>query len=77
MFPKLDGTFPCNEFNFFGLDQSNNNHWLHQTKNKTELQTLQGLMSRWLEHKDGCNVSLIDKSEAGWFFIPERGVDYN
>jgi hypothetical protein len=29
-------------------------------------------MSRWLKWQDGTNVLLADKSEAGWYYIPER-----
>lgn len=32
-------------------------------------------MWRWLKWHDGCHVLLADKSEAGWFYIPDRGVD--
>jgi len=34
-------------------------------------------MSRWLRWKDGAHVLLADKSEAGWFNIPDRGFDVN
>ncbi len=29
---------------------------------------------RW---NDGANVLLADKSEAGWYFVPDRGTDAN
>ena len=32
-------------------------------------------MHRWLRWKDGANVLLADKSEAGWYWIPDRGFD--
>lgn len=32
-------------------------------------------MTRWLRHKDGAHVLLSDKSEAGVFFVPERGTE--
>jgi len=28
---------------------------------------------RWLRYHDGCNVNLADKTEAGWFYVPDRG----
>jgi hypothetical protein len=34
-------------------------------------------MKRWLKLKDGCHVLLANKTEAGTYYIPERGVDYN
>ena len=30
---------------------------------------------RWLKWHDGSNVLLADKSEAGWYNIPDRGFD--
>lgn len=33
-------------------------------------------MSRWLRFKDGCHVLLENKTEAGTFYIPDRGTDY-
>ena len=32
-------------------------------------------MYRWLRWKDGANVLLADKSEAGWYYVPDRGTD--
>jgi hypothetical protein len=34
-------------------------------------------MWRWLRWNDGANVLLADKSEAGWYFVPDRGTDAN
>ena len=34
-------------------------------------------MARWLLYKDGCHVLLENKTEAGTFYLPDRGVDYN
>ena len=33
-------------------------------------------MANWLRWTDGTNVLLADKSEAGWYNIPDRGVSY-
>jgi len=30
-------------------------------------------MARWLRWKDGAHVLLADKSEAGWYYVPDRG----
>ena len=32
-------------------------------------------MWRWLKNHDGTNVMLADKTEAGWFYVPDRGFD--
>jgi hypothetical protein len=34
-------------------------------------------MWRWLRWHDGANVLLADKSEAGWYVLPDRGYDPN
>ena len=34
-------------------------------------------MFRFLRWHDGCHVLLADKTEAGWYYIPDRGIDYN
>lgn len=77
VFPRLQDRFNTTDFNLFGDDKSNANHWLHETKDQDELFHLSAQMNKWLKTKDGCNVLLKNKSEIGTFFIPERGVDYN
>lgn len=32
-------------------------------------------MWRFLKWQDGCNVLLADKTEAGWYNVPDRGFD--
>ena len=32
-------------------------------------------MWRWLKYQDGANVLLADKTEAGWYYLPDRGAD--
>jgi hypothetical protein len=32
-------------------------------------------MWRWLKFHDGANVHLADKTEAGWYYVPDRGQD--
>eukprot|EP00345_Euplotes_harpa_P014775 CAMPEP_0168343520 /NCGR_PEP_ID=MMETSP0213-20121227/16153_1 /TAXON_ID=151035 /ORGANISM="Euplotes harpa, Strain FSP1.4" /LENGTH=386 /DNA_ID=CAMNT_0008350853 /DNA_START=56 /DNA_END=1216 /DNA_ORIENTATION=+ len=75
VFPRLQGTFPSNDFNIFGSDQTTNNHWPHDSENQDELFHLSNKMWRWLRYKDGCHVLLSDKTEAGWFYIQDRGTD--
>lgn len=51
-------------------------HWLHEDPSKDSW-LLSQRMWRWLRWNDGANVLLADKSEAGWFYIPDRGTDAN
>lgn len=76
VFPRLEGNFPSGNFNTHGTDESPANHWMHEGDHETRW-TLSQHMSRWLRWKDGANVLLADKSEAGWKFIPDRGFDVN
>ena len=32
-------------------------------------------MWRWLKFQDGANTLLADKTEAGWYYLPDRGAD--
>lgn len=48
------------------------NHWLHEHPEE-EVFSLSNQMARWLRWQDGTNVHLADKSEAGWFYVPDRG----
>ena len=34
-------------------------------------------MWRWLKFTDGANVHLADKTEAGWYYVPDRGMSSN
>lgn len=34
--------------------------------------TLNGRLARWLEYSDGVNTLLGDRTEIGWFGVPER-----
>lgn len=34
--------------------------------------TLNSRITRWLKHKDGVHVLLADRSEVGWYAVPER-----
>lgn len=74
VFPKLDGRFPglinthAEEFD------SPLNHWIHEEPSD-QVWYLSQKMARWLRWKDGAHVLLADKSEAGWYFVPDRGFD--
>lgn len=46
--PRLHGKFATQDFNLFGEDQSNANHWMHMTKNEDDLFHLSNQMKRWL-----------------------------
>lgn len=47
-------------------------HWIHEEP-KSEVWYLSQKMWRWLRWHDGANVLLADKSEAGWYYVPDRG----
>jgi hypothetical protein len=49
-------------------------HWIHEEPSD-EVFYLSQKMWRWLRWNDGANVLLADKSEAGWYYIPDRGTD--
>ena len=50
------------------------NHWLHEEPNEY-VWYLSQKMFRWLRWHDGSHVLLADKSEAGWYFVQDRGFD--
>lgn len=77
VYPRLQEEFPSQTFNIFGNDESPANHWLHMHSSDSELKILEGRMARWLRHKDGAHVLLADKSELGWYYLPDRGSDPN
>lgn len=74
-FPRLDGQFGTNDFNIFGNDESPSCHWMHNSKDESELFHLSNRMWRWLKGKDGVHVLLSDRTEVGSFYIPDRGND--
>lgn len=75
VFPRLEGKFNSSEFNTMGWDESQHNHWMHITLNGTDSFMLANRMWRWLKTKDGANVLLKNKTEAGWYYVPDRGHD--
>lgn len=44
---------------------------MHQNEGEAQT-TLNSRLTRWLKHKDGVHVLLTDRSEVGWYSIPER-----
>lgn len=75
VFPRLESTFGTADFNIFGDDETPAGHWIHETKNESDAFHLSNKMWRWLRYKDGAHVLLNDKTEAGWYYVPDRGND--
>ena len=72
VFPRLQGQFP-GQINTHGDGlEGPMTHWIHEEPSE-EVWHLSQKMWRWLRWHDGANVLLADKSEAGWYFIPDRG----
>lgn len=76
VFPRLDGQFPAQITTHASDLDGPMTHWMHEDP-KGESWKLSQRIYRWLRWHDGCNVLLADKSEAGWYVLPERGIDYN
>lgn len=74
--PRLEAKFPSTNFNTFADGwESPDNHWLHESKDADLTWQLSQRINRFLRWHDGANVLLADKSEAGWYNIPDRGFD--
>jgi len=76
VFPRLEGQFPNQITTHADGLEGPMTHWLHEDP-KGESWKLSQRMHRWLRWTDGAHVLLADKSEAGWYFIPDRGLDPN
>jgi len=74
VFPRLQGEFPRQINTHADGFESPDNHWLHEHE-EGHPWMLSQRMYRWLRWNDGANVLLADKSEAGWYWVPERGYD--
>lgn len=73
--PRLQGKFP-GHINTHAADfEGPLNHWLHEGPDDDHIWSLSQQMWRWLKWHDGCHVLLADKSEAGWYYLPDRGTD--
>lgn len=74
--PRLQGKFPSNElFTMFHEDESPLAHWMHEYPDHSQRWHLSQRMAHWLRWMDGTNVMLANKSEAGWYYVPDRGFD--
>lgn len=76
VFPRLQGQFPQQITTHAGNLEGPMTHWMHEDPQGDVLRLSQR-MHRWLRWNDGAHVLLADKSEAGWYFLPDRGVDPN
>lgn len=75
VFPRLEGQFP-GKINVHADDfDSPLNHWLHEGPTESEIRALSSRFYNFLKWHDGTNVLLADKSEAGWYYVPDRGFD--
>ena len=73
--PRLQGKFPGHINTHAGDFEGPMNHWLHEGPDDDHIWSLSQKMWRWLKWHDGCHVLLADKTEAGWYYLPDRGVD--
>eukprot|EP00356_Strombidium_inclinatum_P012414 CAMPEP_0170479812 /NCGR_PEP_ID=MMETSP0208-20121228/901_1 /TAXON_ID=197538 /ORGANISM="Strombidium inclinatum, Strain S3" /LENGTH=279 /DNA_ID=CAMNT_0010752271 /DNA_START=356 /DNA_END=1195 /DNA_ORIENTATION=+ len=73
--PRLTGKFPGHITTFADHLESPLNHWLHEAPEGSTRFQLANRMWRWMKFHDGKNVMLADKTEAGWYNIPDRGFD--
>ena len=75
--PRLEGKFP-GHLNTWADDwEGPLNHWLHEGPDDDSIFRLSNTMARWLKYHDGAHVLLADKTEAGWYNLPDRGFDPN
>ena len=75
--PRLQGKFPGHINTFADDYESPMNHWLHEGPTEEHVWRLSQNMFRWLKAHDGTNVLLADKTDAGWYTVPDRGADSN
>lgn len=73
--PRLQGKFPGHINTHAANFEGPLNHWLHEGPDDEHIWSLSQQMWRWLKWHDGTNVMLADKSEAGWYYVPDRGTD--
>ena len=76
VFPRLQGQFPQQITTHAANLEGPMTHWMHESP-QGDTWRLSQRMWRWLRWNDGANVLLADKSEAGWYFVKDRGVDAN
>lgn len=73
--PRLQGEFPGDINTFANTFEGPLNHWLHEGPDAYHQFMLSNYMWRWLRNKDGAHVLLADKTETGWYHLPDRGFD--
>lgn len=73
--PRLQGQFPGHITTWANDFESPLNHWIHEGPDSDSTWLLSQRIWRWLKWHDGANVLLADKSEAGWYNLPDRGFD--
>lgn len=76
VFPRLEGQFPFQISTHADDFHGPLTHWIHEEPSD-QVWYLSQKMWRWLQHNDGTNVLLADKTEAGWRYIGDRGWDQN
>ena len=74
VFPRLQDGFPEKITTFANDLEGPMTHWIHEEP-KDQVFYLANRMARWLKFHDGAHVLLADKTEAGSFYIAERGTD--
>ena len=73
--PRLEGKFPGQINTWADEWESPENHWLHEGPDAEHTWRLSQQMWRWLKFQDGSHTLLADKTEAGWYYLPDRGTD--
>ena len=73
--PRLQGEFPGKITSFADDLEGPMSHWLHEHPDGDARFHLAQRMWRYLKWHDGKDVLLSDKSEAGWYYVPDRGFD--
>jgi len=71
-FPKLEGKFPSVCFNMIQTEEGDDNHWLFDYKDQEVRTCLMSRMKNYVKNIDGVHILLADRSEVGWYGVPER-----
>jgi pimeloyl-ACP methyl ester carboxylesterase len=75
VFPRLQGQFGQRLLTWGTPEETESplTHWLHEEPS-SDVWMLSQKIWRWLKFHDGKHVMLADKTEAGWYYVPERGA---
>jgi hypothetical protein len=76
VFPRLQNKFPQFITTHADTLEGPMTHWLHEEPAQ-DVKALASRMWNFLRWHDGTHVLLADKTEAGWFYIQDRGTDAN